>query len=691
MLTRRRSTAFLMEDVDRGTEFVEVLKTICPKATTFDAKDFDWLFDCPETEPFLEWFCNTVGEENVLTTTELEDYENLVISGKPILEGEALEEMLRTSSQFYQPNSKLQENEALPLELLEEEMQMLKKQCAIKKMRYNKLQICVVNSKQNHCHLADKKERLKRELKVMHGKLELENFQSNKILSEVCQITEKLVHCHEAPGSEHLTLSRDLGHYLETEENFTKAFFGSFPNVVASIINDMENDQTTLGKEVQRDIKEQQTSESTPQQLPLEDKTLVCVENSDNHEITLKDQIFYQEQSPSNKKPEFKQKTLLRKLDQPKAVYLKTEGLPVQNFSQKGLKTQTEIGQTKLFKNVKSYTEELGHIELTYMHSKRNTVMATARIKGISSALQWAENVLKVTKKNKMQEVKSGLSFRVTRCQEQLRILQSEVDRNTQMLKPLLQGIARLLRLPVINGDLDLEYKKLEHLKHVQENAIDQLLGQLSHFEVMRLLLMLKTKNLQWTETKLEGLMIDLKESQFKSEEWESCFKDSRYSIKQSPQILIDSSDLTILRLRKMLDKLYQERQLFHSYETLASWGSRLCQELKMLQVQLATPFPQFHNLESQNKALCCLMYSDCKQLMLRAQELSEPLEQLNITQAKVCQILKDFETDIKAKRKALQSHFQKMEHNLYIYFFSNPDLLREIVEKAEKQAEVSS
>ncbi|XP_070789801.1 HAUS augmin-like complex subunit 3 [Pituophis catenifer annectens] len=694
MFTRRRSRAFLMEEIDRGTEFVQVLKTIYPKATTLDAKDFDWLFDCPETEHFLEWFCNTVGEENVLTTTELEDYEKLVISGKPILESEALEEVLRTCSQSFQLNSELQENEAPPIELLEQEMQMLKKQCACKKMRCNKLQICAAGLKQKRCNLADEKERLNRELRKMHLKLELENFQSNNILSEVCQITEKLVHWHQEPGYEQLTLSRDLGHHLETEENFTKAFLRLFPNVVTSIINDMEIDQTTLEKKGKRDITEQQTSESTAQQLQLEDKSLACVENPDNHKTTLevlKDQILDQEQLPSKNKPEFKQKDLLRKSDQLKADYLKTEGLPVQDFSQKGLKTKTEIGQRKHLKNIEGYREELGHMELTYMWSKTNTVMTIARIKGISSALQWAEKVFKVTKENKMKEAKSELNFRVTRCQEQLCILQSEVDRNTQLLMPLLQGIARLFRLPIINGELHLEDMKLEYLERVQEEAIDQLLGQLSHFEVMSLLLMLKTENLQWTGTKLEGLMTVLKQSQSKSEEWQSCFEDSRFSIKQCPQILIDPSDLTTLRLWEMLDRHHQEKQLFRSYETLASRGSRLCQELKMLQVQLAIPFPQFLKLESQKKALHCLMYDDSNQLMLHAQELSESLEQLNITQGQIYQILMDTQTDIKAKRKALQSHFQKTERNLYIYFFSNPDLLRKMVEKVEKQTQVSS
>ncbi|XP_039198541.1 HAUS augmin-like complex subunit 3 [Crotalus tigris] len=696
MFTRRRSRTFLMETIDRGTEFVEVLKTIYPKATTLHEKDFDWLFDCPETEQFLEWFCNTVGEENVLNPTELETFEKLVISGKPILEDEALEEVLRTCSQSFQLNSELQENETLPLELFEQEIQMLKNQYACRITRCNKLQIYVASLNQKLCHLADKKERLNRELEKVHLKVELQNFQSNNILSEVCQITEKLAHWHKEPGYEQLTLSRDLGHYLETEENFTKAFLSLFPNVVTSI-SDMETDQTAFEKKGERDITEQPTSESVvklAQQLQLEDKSLVYTDNPDNHKITLeilKKQILHQEQLPSKNKPEFKQKDLLEKTDQPKVDYFKSEDLPIQDFFQKGLKTQTEIGQTKHLKNMGNYREELGHMELTYMWSKTITAMTTARIKGLSSTLQWAEKVLKVTKENKVKEEKGELSFHVTRCQEQLCILQTEVNGKTQLLVSLLQGIARLFRLPITNGELDMEDMRLEYLERVQEEAIDQILGQLSHFEMLKLLLMLKKNNLQWTGNKLEGLMTVLKDSESQLQEWQSCFEDSRFSIKQCPRILIDPSDLTTLRLWEMLDKHNKEKQLFRSYETLASRGSRLCQELRMLQIQLATPFPQFLKLESENKALYCLIYDDSNQLMLHAQGLSEPLEQLSVTQAKIYQILMDTLTDLKAKRKSLQSHFKKTERNLYRYFFSNPDHLKKMVRKVEKQALVSS
>lgn len=69
-----------------------------------------------------------------------------------------------------------------------------------------------------------------------------------------------------------------------------------------------------------------------------------------------------------------------------------------------------------------------------------------------------------------------------------------------------------------------------------------------------------------------------------------------------------------------MLDRHGQEKQLFRSYETLAGWGSRLCQELKMLQVQLVAPLSQLPKLESDHEILYSKMYGDSNQLMLHAQ-----------------------------------------------------------------------
>ncbi|KAH0630029.1 hypothetical protein JD844_012592 [Phrynosoma platyrhinos] len=702
MFARRHSRAFLLDTVDRGAEFVEILKIVYPKADCLHKEDFDWLFDCPQTEQFLEWFCNTVGEENVLDSTELENYEKLVISGKPVLEGEALEEVLKTCPQSSELKGAPQENEAVALETLKQEMQSLKSQriCHIK--RHNKLQARAASLKQEVCCSTKKKEKAIKELKKTHLKLELENFQSNDVLSQVCKTAKEVVQWHTDPGNERMRPSMataDLRHYLESEETTTKVFSRYFSKIMPGIIHDMEANKTVLVRKQQGSTWEDMDADTITRVAQgglLENKSINSDKDPEDHTMTtsvLKNHVLDEGQLGRKNEPKFSQKSVSEEMDKPKAEGFRSWGLAAQNGCQGGLK-ETEADEMEHPKgdNLDTYQEELGRMELAYMWSQMVVVMTSAKIKGISSSLQWAVKAVKTVKEKKVEEDKGKLCLRIASCQEQLCILQTEIEQaKMQQLVPLLQGSARLLRLPIVSGELDLETFRLGHLEMMQEEAAGQMLGHLSHLELLSLLLLLEKKNLQQMGTLLKEMLMILNGLLSKLQDWQSCFEDSRFSIKQCPRTLIDPSDFTTLRLWEMLDKHSQEKQLFRSYETLASRASRLWQQLRMLQVQLATPLTQLPKLESENKVLNCLMYGDSKQLMLHAQELSEPLEQLSITHAKLYQMLMDTLSDLKVKRKSLQSHFQKTERNLYMHFFKNPDHLKELVEDAEKQTVTSS
>ncbi|XP_036902845.1 HAUS augmin-like complex subunit 3 [Sturnira hondurensis] len=80
-----------------GQDFVETLRTIgYPRAESLHGADFDWLFEAGGAEPFLRWFCGSVSERNVLSEEEVQAFGRLRGSGRPVLEGAALEEALRT-------------------------------------------------------------------------------------------------------------------------------------------------------------------------------------------------------------------------------------------------------------------------------------------------------------------------------------------------------------------------------------------------------------------------------------------------------------------------------------------------------------------------------------------------------------------------------------------------------------------
>lgn len=117
-----------------GKEFVETLKKKdYPKADILNGEDFDWLF--VENEPFLKWFCGNVNEQNILSERELEAFSVLQKSGKPILEGAALDEVLKTCKTSDLKTPTLNDKE---LEKLEDEVQTLQKLKNLKIQRRNK-------------------------------------------------------------------------------------------------------------------------------------------------------------------------------------------------------------------------------------------------------------------------------------------------------------------------------------------------------------------------------------------------------------------------------------------------------------------------------------------------------------------------------------------------------------------------
>jgi len=54
-----------------GQQFIETLHQIgYPKTGDLSARTFDWIFEDEAVLPFLSWFCNTVGHQNVLSQEE---------------------------------------------------------------------------------------------------------------------------------------------------------------------------------------------------------------------------------------------------------------------------------------------------------------------------------------------------------------------------------------------------------------------------------------------------------------------------------------------------------------------------------------------------------------------------------------------------------------------------------------------
>lgn len=57
-----------------GQQFVETLKQLgYQKARSLDPNGLEWMFECEDLVPFLDWFCTNVGSANVCDPKELEE------------------------------------------------------------------------------------------------------------------------------------------------------------------------------------------------------------------------------------------------------------------------------------------------------------------------------------------------------------------------------------------------------------------------------------------------------------------------------------------------------------------------------------------------------------------------------------------------------------------------------------------
>ncbi|XP_014377898.1 uncharacterized protein LOC102385291 [Alligator sinensis] len=704
MFNRRRSRCFLLDTVNRGAEFVETLKTIYPKADILHEKDFDWLFDCPKTEMFLEWFCNTVGEENVLSPTEVAAYQKLLSSGKPILEGKALDQVLQTCHQSPQLIGMMPEEEGPSLEALKHETQALQSYNACQLQRRNKLQIRAASMKQELCHLAEEEEKAVWKLRQAQLHLELENSQTNVALNQACKTAKQLVEWHREAGKGRLQVlmsAADLSHYMEIEELATGALEGFIQKVLpdlhlggADILpvkgqgSSQEKVDTEVRAKLAQDVLPEDAGNVRDEYMKDAKVSLGALEGQGSCQEDLVKRLLMSRLT---------WKTLLKEERDLKAEAGGVEALDVQNSCQDAVEMVAKADQmilektgspnTVLLENLGSHQEELGRLKLVYICSQRQLITTSAEMDGIYAGLQWAR-ILKTKKENWPVKDKEELSLHIATCQEQLQTIHSDINQTqANKLMPLLQAGTHFFCLPILSGELNVEAVRLGYIASRQKEVAVQLMDQHGRLELLELQLMLEERQLHKVGMLLEEMVATLQEDSDKLQERLVCFEDPSFQVNQCPRMLLDSGDLTTLRLWEMLEKYGHERQLFLTYETLAGRGSRLCQEARMLEVQLAVPPSQLPTLEYENTVLYGMMYSDFNQLQLNSQELSELKEQLSTSEAKLYQMLMDLLNDLKAKRKSLRSHFQQTERNLYVHFFSNANHLQEVVQELEEQA----
>ncbi|KFV50340.1 HAUS augmin-like complex subunit 3, partial [Gavia stellata] len=603
--------------VNRGAEFVATLRLVYPHADTLCEKDFDWLFDCPQTKQFLEWFCSTVSEENVLSPAEVEAYDALLAAGKPILEGDALEQALQMCCQVPQLPSMIPDDEGPSLEALQQELQELKDYRDRQLWRHSKLQVWAANLQRELRYLEEEEKAVKQDLKKAQMDLEVEIFQTSAILSQISKAAKQLAEWYGDMGkgcSPALLCEMDLSPYMELEQQATDVFESFIQQVLPGSVQASDAQGANGSQEV--------------------------TERMDAKQTTM-----------------------------PKS--LGTDG-------------------DELLGDQDSYWKELSRMEKAHICAQREVIVMSAKVEGNCAALEWAQRTLEALEENQ-HAVETELQSQADMLQKQLHTLRCDITQTlTHQLPPLLKAEACLSRLPVLQRQLSLEAAHLQYIAGRQEEAAAWLASQHSRLDLLELQLRRERKELDQKAAQLWEMETTMRESQTRLQEQQDYFKDVSASQKSCPRTWIDPKDLSAVRLWDMLMGQDREEQLFHSYKAIAAQCSQLVQDQRMLEAQLTAPMSQLPALESSTEVLYRLLYNS-NQLQLSSPEITELMQQLITMQDKLYQMLTDLLSDLKVKRRSLESPILQTERNLYVYFYCNEDRLREVVEELEKQVSASS
>ncbi|KFP62095.1 HAUS augmin-like complex subunit 3, partial [Cariama cristata] len=594
--------------VNRGTEFLATLRLVYPDADTLCEKDFDWLFDCPQTKQFLEWFCSTVGEENVLSPAEVEAYDALLAAGKPILEGDALEQALQMCHQL---SSMKQDDEGPSLEALQQELWELQDYRDCQLWRHSKLQVWAASLQRELSYLEEEEKVVKQDLKKAHIDLEVEILQTSAVLSQISKAAKQLAEWHGDMGKgwpPALLCEMDLDPYMQREQQATDAFERFIQQVLPG---------TVQAPDAQGANGSQEATERTDA----------------------------------------------------KQTMLKSPG--------------TDGGE--LLEDQDSCWKELSQMQTARICAQREVIVMSAKVEGNCAVLEWAQKTLEALEENQ-HAVEVELRSQAAKLQKQTHALRWDITQIlTCQLPALLKAEARLSCLPILQRQLSLEAAHLQCIARRQEEAATWLASQHSRLDLLELQLKRERKELDQRAAQLEEMETAMKEAQTRLRELQDYFKGARSLQKSCPRIWMDPKDLSAVRLWDMLVGQDGETQPFCHYETIAALCSQLVQDQRVLEAQVAAPMSELPALESSTEELYRLLYNSSNQLQLSSPEITELMQQLITMQDNLYQMLTDLLSDLKVKRRSLERPILQTERKLYVYFYCNQDLLREVVEELEK------
>lgn len=547
---------------------MKTLRLFYPQADTLCEKDFDWLFDCPKTEQFIVWFCKTVGEENVLSPAEVQAYDALVAAGKPILEGDALEQALQKCQETPQLTRVIPEAEGSSLEALEQKVQELQSYRAHQLWQFNKLQVWAASLQQELRYLEEEEKATKEVLRKAHVELRVEIFRTTAVLKQLLEAAKQQVEQYEEARKGQLPAllhEMDLRGYIELEQRFTEAFEHLMEQVLPGSAQAPESSaQERLEAMIQMDSASEILGgrRAAPHPEHAERGRGAAAERQ---EIKVQG---------SRAEPAAEGRSESEELSVGDAEEKggSQDGTERTDTKQTGLKSLRTDGDETLG-NQDSFWMELSQLETAYICAQMEVIAMSAKVEGNCAALNWAQKTLQALKENKVgsvlpsnpilcsmvclccstpppdaraqqmsplssliqHAVEAKLQSHVATFKKQLYTLRCDIAQiQTHQLLPQVKAAASLFLLPILQEKLRLDNAHLQDVGRRQEEAAAWLVSQQSRLDLLELQLKRERKELDQKAAWLGEIETVLKNAQAKLQAYHDCCKEASSSTKGS-------------------------------------------------------------------------------------------------------------------------------------------------------------
>ncbi|KAJ8262621.1 hypothetical protein GJAV_G00168450 [Gymnothorax javanicus] len=355
---------------------------------------------------------------------------------------------------------------------------------------------------------------------------------------------------------------------------------------------------------------------------------------------------------------------------------------------------------------VEAWRTEMSRLQWAHIVAQHQLLWAQSEECGTKAGLQWITQTLRG--KAKLCASAQALQARELAVKQELQGLRGDLEALMSDAVPAaLRESARLLLMPVVRGDLDLQLVRQEYYTSRQDQVCDALLRQKASFEVLLLALQLELRRGEQATELLSEMCRELGARDAALRARLHTFSQPELSLTHGskPCSIISTKDTALSRLYRALQRDGEDAggrvEPFRTYEGLESSAQELQEELGTLQDALDTASQEQGLMAGRLEGDCDLLrgvaYSGLQQLVLtpqvcataelcpNAQELQTQLQGLESELQSLNTLIKDTVGDIQGKKALLdRSCALQTERALYVYFHRDEALLQRVVQDLE-------